>query len=61
MNLVLKIVIILTVNFVKSEKVFKSVPNTVKAYENETVTLPCYIDDGKNYAISFNQLLWCSG
>lgn len=31
-------------NSVKSEKPFKSVPVTVKTYENDTVLLPCYIE-----------------
>ncbi|XP_072933836.1 neurotrimin-like [Epargyreus clarus] len=30
---------------VKMEKVFKSVPVTVKTYENDTVLLPCYVEN----------------
>ncbi|XP_069363306.1 protein CEPU-1 isoform X3 [Maniola hyperantus] len=37
--------LILLVEIVLSEKVFKSVPVTVKAYENDTVLLPCYTDN----------------
>ncbi|XP_052742892.1 neurotrimin [Bicyclus anynana] len=33
------------VEIVLCEKVFKSVPVTVKAYENDTVLLPCYTDN----------------
>ncbi|XP_038217179.1 hemicentin-1-like [Zerene cesonia] len=40
-----KVVILLIVTQVFSEKVFKSVPVVVKTYENDTVLLPCYIDD----------------
>ncbi|VVC96218.1 neurotrimin-like [Leptidea sinapis] len=32
---------------VESEKVFKSVPVVVKTYENDTVLLPCYIDESE--------------
>ncbi|XP_045781230.1 neurotrimin-like [Maniola jurtina] len=43
---VLKVfLIMLLVEIVLSEKVFKSVPVTVKAYENDTVLLPCYTDN----------------
>ncbi|XP_047037795.1 neurotrimin-like [Helicoverpa zea] len=34
-------------NSVKSEKPFKSIPVTVKTYENDTVLLPCYIDENE--------------
>ncbi|XP_022125057.2 neurotrimin [Pieris rapae] len=39
--------IILFITFVGCEKVFKSVPVVVKTYENDTVLLPCYIDDSE--------------
>ncbi|XP_049882240.1 neurotrimin isoform X7 [Pectinophora gossypiella] len=42
-----QIVIFLLVNSVLSEKVFQSVPVTVKTYENDTVLLPCYINDSE--------------
>ncbi|CAF4905539.1 unnamed protein product [Pieris macdunnoughi] len=40
-------IIILFITFVGCEKVFKSVPVVVKTYENDTVLLPCYIDDSE--------------
>ncbi|CAH0718403.1 unnamed protein product, partial [Brenthis ino] len=41
---------VLTLIFIKTilcEKVFKSVPVTVKTYENDSVLLPCYVDDSE--------------
>lgn len=45
--LVFKAVILfmLSQTIVICEKPFKSVPVTVKTYENDTVLLPCYIDE----------------
>lgn len=39
------ILYILAQNSVNSEKPFKSIPVTVKTYENDTVLLPCYMDE----------------
>ncbi|XP_075987599.1 wrapper isoform X2 [Anticarsia gemmatalis] len=36
---------VFTQTTVKSENPFKSIPVTVKTYENDTVLLPCYIDE----------------
>lgn len=38
-------ILFLLVKMLSCEKVFKSVPVTVKAYENDTVLLPCYTVD----------------
>ncbi|KAJ0170584.1 hypothetical protein K1T71_013955 [Dendrolimus kikuchii] len=44
-----KIMIVLhcMTNIVLCEKPFKSVPVVVKTYENDTVLLPCYVDDSE--------------
>ncbi|KAJ8705983.1 hypothetical protein PYW07_010760 [Mythimna separata] len=48
MKLFIYIVLFLyTKNSVHSEKPFKSIPVTVKTYENDTVLLPCYIDENE--------------
>ncbi|KAJ2943072.1 hypothetical protein O0L34_g18764 [Tuta absoluta] len=36
------------VQLVTSDKLFKSVPVTVKSYENDTVLLPCYVDQSES-------------
>lgn len=43
------VLLLLTQNAVLSEKPFKSIPVTVKTYENDTVLLPCYIDESGKY------------
>lgn len=40
----LKIMILINVKYVLCQSEFKSAPTTVKAPENDTVLLPCYLD-----------------
>ncbi|KAL0859800.1 hypothetical protein ABMA27_010144 [Loxostege sticticalis] len=42
---ILKLFVLIAVHGTNSENAFRSVPVTVKTYENETVLLPCYVDD----------------
>ncbi|CAG9790003.1 unnamed protein product [Diatraea saccharalis] len=43
---VIQVLVMLTIDKTSSQNnPFKSVPVTVKTYENETVLLPCYVDN----------------
>ncbi|XP_047541064.1 igLON family member 5-like [Vanessa atalanta] len=45
MELIYKVIVLMFLSeVILCEKVFKSVPVTVKTYENDTVLLPCYVD-----------------
>ncbi|CAH0403733.1 unnamed protein product [Chilo suppressalis] len=41
----INVLVLFSIHKTNSENSFKSVPVTVKTYENETVLLPCYVDD----------------
>ncbi|KPJ01184.1 Neurotrimin [Papilio xuthus] len=49
-NKLLVVIIIIFIKFGGCEKVFKSVPVVFKIYENESVLLPCYIQDNETVA-----------
>ncbi|XP_063835220.1 hemicentin-2-like [Ostrinia nubilalis] len=40
-----KVLLLFSIHGISSEDEFRSVPVTVKTYENETVLLPCYVED----------------
>lgn len=49
MSINIVLVISLFINFGVCEKVFKSIPVVFKIYENESVLLPCYIQDNGEF------------
>ena len=57
MGLLWKLLILFFVKTVLCEKVFKSVPVTVKTYENDSVLLPCYVNESGTYVCQLERIL----